>query len=143
MKKTMRIISVFCLLGTAVVVQFMPESVPMHYDAMGQIDRWGSKWEQLIVPIIILVSSLLWTVIIYHYEKKAGTASNAKALGMVGMASAVMFTILQAFLLYGAWNLIGRPDAKNLRAMKREAKASLFLVNRKKLFTNEKKCRIM
>ncbi|MBQ9488369.1 MAG: SdpI family protein [Lachnospiraceae bacterium] len=141
MKKAMWIISIFCLVGTALLLQFMPESVPMHYDAMGQIDRWGSRYEQLIVPIIILVVSLFWTTLILYYEKKAGKAgnvsdaasceekeagvpsneailekekaealSNARALSVVGMANAAMFTVLHGFLLYGAW------DAANVQS---------------------------
>lgn len=30
----------------------IPAKVPMHYDAVGNIDRWGSKGELLIVPIM-------------------------------------------------------------------------------------------
>ena len=28
----------------------LPEEVPAHYNAIGEIDRWGSKWELLILP---------------------------------------------------------------------------------------------
>ena len=30
----------------------IPDKVPMHYDFAGNIDRWGSKLEILILPII-------------------------------------------------------------------------------------------
>ena len=50
MKRIMWAISVISLAGTAVVLQFMPEKVPMHYDLAGNIDRWGSKYENLIFP---------------------------------------------------------------------------------------------
>jgi uncharacterized membrane protein len=42
MKKAMWIISCISMAGTAFILQFMPESVPMHYDMAGNIDRWGS-----------------------------------------------------------------------------------------------------
>ena len=58
MKKLMWAISVFALVLTAVVLQFMPDSVPMHYDLTGNIDRWGSKYENLLFPVIILFLSL-------------------------------------------------------------------------------------
>ena len=61
MKKFMWAISFFPLIGTAIVFQFMPGSVPMHYDFAGSIDRWGSKYEHLIFPIIILFMSLFWS----------------------------------------------------------------------------------
>jgi uncharacterized membrane protein len=51
MKKAMWIISLIALAGTAIVLHFMPDQVPMHYDAVGNIDRWGSKYENLIFPV--------------------------------------------------------------------------------------------
>ena len=92
MKKVMWVISFIALAGTVIVLQFMPDQVPMHYDAVGNIDRWGSKYENLIFPVIILAMSLFWTLFIRYYEKKAhrsvdekesaGAKSNAKVLGI-------------------------------------------------------------
>ena len=114
MKKIMWIISFISLAGTAIMVQFMPDSVPMHYDMAGNIDRWGSKYENLIFPIIILIMSLFWTLFIRYFEKKAlkstdekesaGAKSNAKVISIVGLCMAAMFTVMQAFILYGAYH---------------------------------------
>lgn len=113
MKKIMWIISFISLIGTAIVLQFLPDRVPMHYDLAGNIDRWGPKYENLIFPVIILLMSLFWTAFIRFYEKKAansqddkegaGAGSNAKVLGIVGVSMAAMFTIMQCFALYGAY----------------------------------------
>ena len=113
MKKTMWVISFFSLIGTAIVLQIMPENIPMHYDIAGNIDRWGSKFENLIFPTIIILVSLFWTLLISHYEKKASNTeaekesvearSNAKVLSIVGVSQTAMFTIMQGFLLYGAY----------------------------------------
>jgi uncharacterized membrane protein len=113
MKKAMWIISCISLVATAFILQFMPESVPMHYDMAGNIDRWGSKYENFIFPIIIIAMSLFWTVLIFAFEKKAektsdekesaSALSNAKFLGAVGMSMAGMFTIMQGFILYGSY----------------------------------------
>lgn len=114
MKKIMWAISFVSLIGTAAALQFMPESVPMHYDAVGNIDRWGSKYENLIFPIIILTMSFIWTLLIGYYEKKAltftdekestGVKSNAKVISVVGMCMAAVFTVMQGFILYGAYD---------------------------------------
>lgn len=114
MKKAMWIFSFISLAGTAISLQLMPDQVPMHYDAVGNIDRWGSKYENLIFPVIILAMSLFWTLFIRYYEKKAlretdgkesaGASSNAKVLGIVGLCMAAMFTVMQGFILYGAYN---------------------------------------
>lgn len=113
MKKLMWGISVFALVLTAVVLQFMPDSVPMHYDLAGNIDRWGSKYENLLFPVIILFLSLHWHVFIAHFEKKAGKASaekdraealsNAKVLNIVGVSMAAVFTVMQGYYLFSAY----------------------------------------
>ena len=100
MKKIMWIISFISLAGTAIMVQFMPDSVPMHYDMAGNIDRWGSKYENLIFPIIILVMSLFWKLFIRYFEKKALKStdekesacakSNAKVISIVGLCMAAI-----------------------------------------------------
>ena len=113
MKKIMWIISFVSLAGTAIVLQFMPDNVPMHYDMAGNIDRWGSKYENLLFPVIILAMSLFWTLFTRYYENKAdksqdekeiaGAKSNAKVLSIVGLCMSVMFTVMQGFILYGSY----------------------------------------
>ena len=113
MKKIMWAISCVSLVGTAAVLQFMPDRVPMHYDIAGNIDRWGSKYENLIFPVIIIILSLFMTVLTGHYEKKAIAAmsekkraeagSNVRVLGIAGALLAAMFTIMQAFILCGSY----------------------------------------
>lgn len=113
MKKIMWTISMLSLILTALALQFMPDSVPMHYNIAGEIDRWGSKYENFIFPVIILVMSLFWHALISYYEKKADKASiekesaealsNAKVIKIVGVSMASMFTVMQGFLLYSAY----------------------------------------
>ncbi|MCR5683906.1 MAG: SdpI family protein [Lachnospiraceae bacterium] len=113
MKKIMWIISLVCLAGTAMIMQFLPESIPMHYDFEGNIDRWGSRYESIVFPLVILAFSLFWTILIGYYEKKAlktsdekesaGAKSNAKVLAITGISMAAIFTVMQAFSLYGAY----------------------------------------
>lgn len=113
MKKWMWAISILSLVLTVIVLQFMPDPVPMHYDMAGNIDRWGTKYENLLLPAIILFLSLLWHLFATHYEKKAAKASaekeraealsNAKVLKIVGVSMAAMFTVMQGFILYSAY----------------------------------------
>ena len=113
MKKILWVISCIPLVFTAIVLQVMPESIPMHYDMAGNIDRWGSKYESLIFPGIILLISLLMTVMIAYYEKKAQketkekeaaeARTNTKVLTITSILLAGVFTIMQAFILYGSY----------------------------------------
>ncbi|WMM89385.1 DUF1648 domain-containing protein [Heyndrickxia coagulans] len=60
----------------------LPEKVPGHYDASGKVDRWGSKWELLILPGVGAILALLMQVLekfphIYNYPDRLNE-SNAK-----------------------------------------------------------------
>ena len=33
---------------------FLPDRIPAHYDAAGVVNRWGSKFEMLIFPGLVL-----------------------------------------------------------------------------------------
>ena len=41
----------------------IPASIPMHYNAVGEIDSWASKGTLMILPIISLIIYLLLTVV--------------------------------------------------------------------------------
>lgn len=98
---------------TTIVLPVFPDKIPMHYDLYGNIDRWGSKYEHYIFPILILVLALFWQILIRFYEKKAEklndsnegkeAASNAKVLRFTAGATTVLFVIMQCFFLFGAY----------------------------------------
>ncbi len=112
--KWLWIISFIPLIFTLVVLPKFPEQLPLHYNAYGEIDRWGSKYEELLFPIIILAFSIFWQIMIYYYEKKktrlgdckeaAETENNIKLLRFVACGEAVMFGIMHLFILYSAYH---------------------------------------
>ncbi len=50
------ILSLIMLVGVAVYLAVswigLPDKIPGHYNALGQVDRWGSKGELLFTPIV-------------------------------------------------------------------------------------------
>ena len=112
MKKIMWIVAMIPVVVTSIVIQFMPDIIPMHHDMAGNTDRWGSKTESMIFPVIILCVTFFWHLLICIYEKKATNAktekeqmeakSSAKFLCIVGISEAVMFGIMHYFILYSA-----------------------------------------
>lgn len=113
MKKIMWFFTVLPIIVTGVVLQFMPDKIPMHYDLTGNTDRWGSKIESFIFPIVILVITLFWQLLIKVYEKKAVNSvvekeqmrakSTAKILYIVGLSETIMFGIMHYFTLYSSY----------------------------------------
>ena len=41
----------------------IPQQVPMHYNAMGEIDSWGSKYEILFLPAISILLYVFITAV--------------------------------------------------------------------------------
>lgn len=46
----------------------LPDQVPAHYNAAGEVDRWGSKWELVILPIITILMAVFMTFLERHPE---------------------------------------------------------------------------
>ncbi|WP_312116075.1 DUF1648 domain-containing protein [Brevibacillus reuszeri] len=50
------IVGYLCYAGSIlfllVIWEKLPKEVPAHYNALGEIDRWGSKWELILLPCI-------------------------------------------------------------------------------------------
>ena len=113
MKRIMWIMAMIPVIVTCVVLQFMPDTIPMHHDLAGNTDRWGSSTESLIVPVIILAVALFWHLMIRAFEKKAAAAkaekeqmeakSAVKVLGVVGISQTAMFGIMHYFILYSSY----------------------------------------
>lgn len=93
----------------------------MHYDINGNVDRYGSKYENFIFPVSMIAITIFWLIFIWYYEKKAKSASqekereeaksNAKVIYFVAGGMTVMFGVMQCFFLYG--NLVQERDNLN------------------------------
>ena len=113
MKKLMWFISLIPLAVTALVMQLLPEKIPMHYDLEGNIDRWGSRTEILIFPVVILLITLFWTLLIRWFEKRSVNAAtdkekteaalNGRIFIITGICQAVMFSVMHFFSMYSSY----------------------------------------
>ena len=115
-RKIMCVLALVNLVVMAVLMSFLPEKMPMHYDLNGVVDRWGSKYENFIFPIIIIVMGIFWIAFSMYFERKATRSTedkeiksllaNAKVLDIVGLCETTFFIFMEAFYLYKAINLI-------------------------------------
>ena len=46
----------------------LSDQVPSHFDGAGQVDRWGSKWELIILPIIAALLTAFMAFLEKHPE---------------------------------------------------------------------------
>lgn len=98
-----------CLVITAVWVQFLPDTVPVHFGPTGEADRYGSRYELFIPPLIFTVFGLLFPVISRFTAKEQ--PGNERTMVRIFTGTLVFFNVLQVYLLYTASNYV--PDAAN------------------------------
>lgn len=60
----------FQIILVSVLLPFLPDKVPMHSNLIGQIDRWGSKYELFVIVALTLICLAILYSIVYHSEKK-------------------------------------------------------------------------
>lgn len=112
MKKLLWILTGLPLVVTAFALQFMPDSIPVHYNIAGEIDRWGSKYESLIMPVVIIFFTVFWEILFAFYNKKLKNAteekqraeliSNVKVMRITAVCIAAFMEVMQYISIYNA-----------------------------------------
>lgn len=88
------------VVGTALVWSRVPERVPVHWDIQGQVDRYGSKAEGLLLgPAIAIGIYLLLLVIPRIDPKRANYANFAHPYWLARLAMLIFFAALQLLLV--------------------------------------------
>ena len=110
MKKIIWSLAVLPTIVTAVALKFMPDTVPLHYNFAGEIDRWGSKYEHFLMPALLIVFVVLMQVITYFQEKKiedeptpreqASRRNNIKVVRIVTIVFEIFWLILICWMLW-------------------------------------------
>ena len=117
--KLLNRMSLLVLLGTALFLalywRHIPQKVPMHFNAAGQIDRWGSKAELLILPVIAWLLYLLMTVVeqfpgAWNTGVKVTEENRERVYALLGhMLSTLKFLIMVMFAWITLWCALAKP----------------------------------
>ena len=110
MKQVTKMIAALCLFVTLLVLRELPAVIPAHYDFAGNVTRYGSKYELLILPVVLLLLSFGSRFLLLHFHRKAEQAesdkerqaaeANAKVLGIVIFPQTLILSCIQGVLLY-------------------------------------------
>ena len=110
MKQLTRMIAALCLFVTLLVLRELPAVIPAHYDFAGNVTRYGSKYELLILPVVLLLLSFGSRFLLLHLRRKAeqagsdkerqAAAANAKVLGIVIFSQTLILSCIQGVVLY-------------------------------------------
>ena len=55
-----RVLTCFPVVLSLLLCPLLPERIPAHYNLYGEVDRWGSRLEVLLLPLCCLVGGLTW-----------------------------------------------------------------------------------
>lgn len=96
----------------------LPDEVPMHYDANGNITRYGDKSEILLIPLINILMLIIWIFLEYSSirrkvsETKAEVEKQARNFLLAGILLQILYSIINYYFLYRA---ISSCDEKNVK----------------------------
>ena len=104
MKKAYKWTISLVLLGFVLAGVFLtlaPDEIPAHFNLRGEVDRWGSKYEFLIMPFINLLFGV-FMVWLARREGKAGRDMNERIVGVMNNWILILFNGLWLLFMWKA-----------------------------------------
>ena len=81
-----------CAAGTVVLTLLSPDRIPLHYNIAGEADRFGSRYQNVMWPLLTAAFGALFAALAKH-ERKKPEKSNEKILLITGVAALAFFTL--------------------------------------------------
>ena len=78
----------------------LPQRVPMHWNASGEIDRWGDKSETLMIPILMTGLVYVLFLILPKIDPKGKLESMGNKLNSFRMILTCFMSVLSLYVLY-------------------------------------------
>lgn len=78
----------------------------MHYNAAGEIDRYGSRYENLLFPAVVLGIALLFAVMA-GMQRRRKAPSNEKGILLAGIFLLVFLNLLFGYFMLSALAVSG------------------------------------
>lgn len=99
----------------------MPESVPVHYNINGEVDRYGSRAELLFAICTLVVVNLLVYLLLNNLhridpKRKYKTAGNP-GLKRLSFAIVILITTIAGFIIYMSINAMTKMNVRVIAAV--------------------------
>lgn len=122
------IIFAITLIVTIAVLSIMPDIVPVHFGIDGVADRWGSKYEMLVMPGCMLAMLAFWLGTESTYKKKiksstdekeiAEAKSNLKVIQITSVITSLMFAVINGATIYASYSQLDTTDVSKIDFLK-------------------------
>lgn len=90
-----------CVIGTVIFLILSPDRIPVHYNFAGEVDRIGSKYENLIWPGFAIGLGVFF-LLMARIPRKKGEKTNEKVLMIAGICTLIFFTLLGFYFMLKA-----------------------------------------
>ena len=106
LKKELPIIAIVLLpfIYLAYIWNQLPEKVPVHWNSLGEIDRYGEKIELLLIPILLPLLVYVIFLIVPRIDPKNKLHQMGNKLQTIKTLMVVLMSVLALFILYSAKN---------------------------------------
>lgn len=94
------------LILTLLSLNFLPDLIPAHYGFNGEVTRWGSKYESLIIPISGFVFCMISLIYTKSTEKSSKNENNNKSLNVCNIILTATFNVLTISFLITSFNKV-------------------------------------
>ena len=85
------------LVAACVALPFVSGSVPAGFGADDQVDRWGSKWELLILPAAVAMLAIVMAIWVRGSRRDARPRAAVVMVGLAFLDVIAAWTIVMAF----------------------------------------------
>lgn len=82
-----------------IIMKFLPETVAVHYNFEGIVDRYGSKYELLLLNLVIVVLLIFW-LFVYFLVKRAIEEENISIISQNIIKLFIQIVFLICFLSF-------------------------------------------
>jgi len=104
------ILILLMIIETTIATIFLPDTVPMHYNAHGEINRWGSKYENFLIVIFNCSFGVFLKIYSNRLKKTANSNKDYKravdakrnvvVVDYANIGVLILFNIMNIFTLY-------------------------------------------
>ena len=105
MKKIIWLFIIAPAIYLAIVWKSLPETVPMHFSLNGDIDRYGSKNELIIMLLILTIINVIVYLLlpeVYRIDPKRFAVENKSRLYRIAFAVAVFTSAVLCLIIYSS-----------------------------------------
>ena len=114
-KKLFYVLMFLPLVASLIALQFLPNVIPAHYNINNVVDRWGSKYEILILPVVTISFGLFSLAMGKVAQKQEPQGNNnEKSSLFISNCVLLIFNMLSGFMIYSSLHQLEKLEFASL-----------------------------